>query len=240
MRYEITLTGASPLIMHQDNLAWSERVRAWTKDPKHKGQSVAGDDRSPAWTWLGYAYCDDITGLLHIPSDNLMTVLRDGGKKMPAATGRGSLKVQACAGLAVDAAGWPLEIADVRVLNPDADVPTVERTNWRRIKFAPLAAKLADETDFAAHCEAAEKAGFRLFCKRAKIGSSKHVRVRPIFDAWRCSGTITVTDTALTVAIVQQLLDTAGKLVGLCDWRPGSPQASGRYGTFSATVTRIG
>jgi hypothetical protein len=82
------------------------------------------------------------------------------------------------------------------------------------------------------------RAGFSLFVKRARIGSSKHVRVRPRFDVWTASGTITVLDDTLTPAVMQALLDVSGRLVGLGDWRPSSP-ASGRYGIFTAELSAI-
>lgn len=49
-RYEVTLKGESPLLMHKDNIEFGERIKKWQKDPKNKDLSVAGDDRSPAWT----------------------------------------------------------------------------------------------------------------------------------------------------------------------------------------------
>ena len=39
--------------------------------------------------------------------------------------------------------------------------------------------------------------GFELFAKGAKIGQSKHIRVRPRFNAWSASGTITVFDDSM-------------------------------------------
>ena len=64
-RYEITMTGRSPLIMHRDNLDFAERnVKAWTRIPENKALTQAGDDRTPAWTWIGYLYNDkNVVGL---------------------------------------------------------------------------------------------------------------------------------------------------------------------------------
>ena len=39
---------------------------------------------------------------------------------------------------------------------------------------------------------AAAEHGFMLYVKGAKIGQSKHVRVRPRFDRWSATGTINV------------------------------------------------
>ncbi|MCX7934978.1 MAG: hypothetical protein N3A66_06935, partial [Planctomycetota bacterium] len=57
-QYRVRLTGLSPLLMHQDNLAFSEKVKQWQRDPANRELSMPGDDRSPAWTWLGYVYHD--------------------------------------------------------------------------------------------------------------------------------------------------------------------------------------
>jgi len=78
-RYNIILTGATPLLMHQDNLGWEEYMKTWRLDPANKKLSVAGDDRTPAWKWIGYTYISN--NQIVVPSDNLMTVLREGGKR---------------------------------------------------------------------------------------------------------------------------------------------------------------
>jgi len=65
-QYQVTLKGLTPLLMHSDNLAFSERVTAWQKAPENKANSKAGDDRSPAWTWIGYLYHDG----KHVGSSN--------------------------------------------------------------------------------------------------------------------------------------------------------------------------
>lgn len=75
--YTVTLTGASPLLMHADNRQWAADMEAWTADPENKRSSKAGDDRTPAWRWIGYCYHDGQH--VGIASDNLMTVLREGG-----------------------------------------------------------------------------------------------------------------------------------------------------------------
>jgi hypothetical protein len=213
-RYRIELTGVTPLLMHQDNIQWGERVRAWQKDPANKKYSVAGDDRSPAWTWLGYVYRAD--GLVVMDSDNLMAMLRDAGKKCPAATGKGSLKAATQSGIVVDQIGWPIV------------------TEKGPVKLEVLDA-LKDEQNWAFHTDAANENGFELFVKRARVGPNKHVRVRPRFDKWTAQGSITVLDQSLTKGVIETLFAQGGRFIGLGDWRPGSP-ASGRYGMFTARV----
>ena len=217
-KYHVTLTGESPLLMHRDNIEAGEIARAWSKDPGNKKASVAGDDRTPAWTWLGYCYHDETQ--LVIDADNLMSMLRDGGKKCSAPTGKGSMKSATQSGIMVNEIGWPL-LTEGRPVN------------W------PALAKLSDEEAFEKHVAAAEKAGFSLFCKRARVGTAKHVRVRPRFDKWSAAGTLTVLDDQITTQMLETILRHAGFYVGLCDWRPGSPQAPGQFGRFSVMVKEI-
>ncbi len=214
-RYNVTLHGETPLLLHKDNIAWGERVQAWTKDPMHRKESVPGDDRSPAWTWLGYCYHDgDVVGL---DADNIMSLLRDAGTKVPAAKGRGSMKAQTQSGLLCNEILWPIKVQG-------ATVP------WR-----PLHA-LKDESDFAKHVEVAEARGFELFVKRAKVGNNKHGRVRPRFEGWTASGSLTVLDESINRPLLDSILQIGGLMVGLGDWRPGSPKKPGLFGRFSVEV----
>jgi hypothetical protein len=149
-----------------------------------------------------------------------MTMLRDGGKKCPAPTGKGSLKSQTQSGILVNEIGWPLMV------------------NGSVIPWAPIEAML-NETEFEKHEQLAEQLGFTLFTKRARIGQSKHVRVRPRFDSWSASGTITVLDVQLTEQVLKNVLTHAGFYCGLMDWRPGSPTSPGQFGRFTATLKEI-
>ena len=100
----------------------------------------------------------------------------------------------------------------------------------------PALAALREESDYAAHEAAAVAQGFELFAKAAKVGQSKHVRVRPRFNAWSCSGTITVFDETITAEVLSQILEQAGIYCGLGDWRPSSPSKPGPWGRFRATA----
>jgi hypothetical protein len=214
--YKVELVGTSPLLMHKDNISGCEELKSWQKDPGNKKISTAGDDRTPSWTWLNYLYHDGER--LVIDADNLMSMLRDAGKKCPAAQGKGSLKAQTQSGILVNELGWPLKI------------------NGKEIPMEPLAALKEYETDFPRHEETAKKYGVELFVKRARVGTSKHVRVRPKLMPWAAAGTITVFDDSLTTQVLQRLFDTAGFYVGLCDWRPGSPSSPGQFGRFEAKI----
>lgn len=220
-QYEITLRGLTPLLMHQDNLSFAEKIKAWAKEPENKIHSVAGDDRSPAWTWIGYAYHDGRH--FGLPSDNLMTVLREGGGKVLTGRGKESYKKATQSGLMLDAMQFDL-IVD------DALVPV----DWMQT--------LIGQMDFLAHIDAAEAHGFELLVKRARVGQAKHVRVRPMFRNWTAIGTLTVLDeelSGLTQNTLATILKQAGALCGVGDWRPSSPRASGTFGRFSPEVKPI-
>ena len=190
-RYHVAIKGESHLLIHNDNLDFQTFLKKWQMDPANKGKSTPGDDRTPAFTWIGYLYTS--FGKLVIPSDNLMSMFRDGGKRTP--TGK--------------------------------EVP-----------FEPIK-RLMDNPSYEEHEAAVIPMGFELFAKRATVGTSKHVRVRPRFTEWATEGTITVVDDAITTEILTSILSSAGMYVGLGDWRPGAPKAPGPFGKFTVTVKEI-
>lgn len=215
--YQVKLIGQTDIIMHKDNITFGEKVKAWTKDPANKKISVAGDDRTPPFTWLGYLYIAN--DRVVIDADNIMSMLRDGGKKCPAPTGRGSMKSQTQSGIMCNEIGWPLEVAGNQI-------------------DAKKLMELVEEPEFAKHEEAARNAGFTLFVKRARVGTSKHVRVRPRFENWTASGTLTVVDPTITKDMLQTILTFAGAFCGIGDWRPSSP-TPGQFGRFTAEIKEI-
>ncbi len=75
--YKVDLIGETPLLTHNDNLSWAEKMKAWGLDPANAKSSVAGDDRSPAFRWIGNLYIEN--NKLVIPSDLLMSTLLNGG-----------------------------------------------------------------------------------------------------------------------------------------------------------------
>lgn len=217
-RYNVTLTGETPMMMHRDNIGFSEKIQKWQKDPANKALSQAGDDRSPAWTWIGYLYHDG--RVLGMPSDNLMTMLREGGAKVTK-KGKETYKRYTQSGLIIDQQQFVLSVA-----------------NGEQVKVSDIE-PLIGENDFCAHLEAAERLGFELLVKRAAVGRAKHVRVRPLFRAWTLTGSVTVLDedrSGLTREALQTVFDIGGALCGLGDWRPSSG-ASGTFGRFSARLT---
>jgi len=218
-RYAVTITGLSPMLMHNDNLTWAEVLKRWEMVPANKKASVPGDDRSPAWRWLGNCYHD--SGTLEVPSDNLMTCLREGGKGIPTGKRGATFKAATQSGILVDQAAWPLLVRGKAVA-------------WSELEA------LAEVNDYAAHEAKARELGFELFAKPARVGQSKNVRVRPRFDAWAAAGTVTIIDERITGQVLADILAYAGAFCGLGDWRPSSAlKAPGPFGRFSAEVKRI-
>jgi hypothetical protein len=214
-KYNVTLMGETPLLLHHDNIGWADFLSKWQKDPANKKNSVAGDDRSPAFRWIGNLYVD--AGLVCVPSDNLMTMLREGGAKCPTGKRGATFKRQTQSGLVVDQAAWSILV------------------DGQSVPYAPFKA-LVEEEDFAVHEKAAEDHGFSLFVKRARVGQNKHIRVRPRFDDWALQGTITVLDENITREVLQNIITFAGMYAGLGDWRPSSPRSPGVFGRFTAKV----
>lgn len=217
--YEVTLKGKTPLLMHADNIEWADSMEAWKNSPANKKGSKAGDDRSPAWRWLGSLYHDD--KFIVMPSDNLSRCFMEGGAMVPVPGGKNgkTFKSQSQSGMMTGEAVWPLMVNGKLV-----DAQTI--------------LDLKEENDFAAHKHVCEKHGFMLFVKRAKIGASKHIRVRPRFDNWACTGSIVVWDDQITEDVLRDILEYAGRYKGLGDWRPGG-KTPGPHGMFEATVKAL-
>lgn len=217
--YKITITGLSDLLFHWDNIEWAGEMQKWREDPANKAKSVRGDDRSPACTWLGSLYHDGKH--VAIPNDNLMRCFMEGGAQVPVPGGKNgkTFKAQTQSGMLVVEDYWPLLV------------------NGKTIPVANLLA-LTKEEDFAVHYDTVKAAGFTLLVKRAKIGASKHVRVRPRFTTWSATGTLQVWDEQLKPAALVDILRLAGTNKGLGDWRPSS-RTPGPYGRFEAKISEV-
>lgn len=213
--YLVRIQGATPLLFHYDNIQWAAQMAEWSSDPANKAKSVAGDDRSPAFRWIGCVYHDQ--GKIVLPSDNLMTMLREGGARCPTGKRGATFKRQTQSGMVVDAAGWPMIV------------------NGKTIDFEPIK-DLVHEPDFAKHEAFVRGLGFELFVKRARVGNSKHVRVRPRFNSWAAEGTVTVFDETITQRVLTDIVVHGGMYAGVGDWRPSSPRSPGPFGKFTAEV----
>lgn len=216
--YEVALIGKTPLLMHYDNIEWADFMEAWKSNPENKKGSKAGDDRSPAWRWIGSCYHDG--DHLCIPQANIMRALMEGGAMVPVPGGKmgKTFKSQTQSGMMSALPYWEFYVNG-------------ERINWADIEA------LKDVRDFSEHRRRVQKLGFDLSVKRAKIGTSKHIRVRPIFAApgWRALGKLAVWDEQITTTALAQIIEYAGQYKGLGDWRPGG-KTPGPYGTFEADI----
>jgi hypothetical protein len=200
--------------MHADDVEAASTLDEWRKAPGNKNLTVPGDDRSPGWTWQTYLY-RDADGMVAMPADNVMVALRQAGAKM-------TLKRQTTF-KAITQSGLLLTDETLGFANggkPVACAPFVE----------------ARDEKFAVQKKLVEKAGFELLVKRARVGNSKHVRVRPMFRSWSVTGVIQIMAPEISFESLQMLFDLAGD-VGLCDWRPGC-KTPGRFGMFEAEVTK--
>jgi hypothetical protein len=215
--YNVTLTGKTPLLMHYDNVEWSDFMEEWKSNAANKKTSKAGDDRSPAWRWLGCVYHDGKT--LGIPQANIMRSLMEGGAMVPVPGGKmgKTFKSQTQSGMMSVDPVWTLLV------------------NGKAIAWKDLE-DLKELATFSEHKKGAAELGFELLVKRAKIGQSKHVRVRPQFAAgWQAVGSLAVWDEQIDKRALGQILEYAGQYKGLCDWRPGG-RTPGPYGTFEAKI----
>lgn len=215
-RASFELTGEMPLLMHWDNIDGGDELKAWRQASENKNQSTPGDDRSPPWTWHTYLYTDGERVVM--PSDNIMSALMNGGTQI-------ILKKQ----------------KTYKELSQSGILIASEHCQFRFDGDRELTqAQLAELRDmpFAQQSEAARKMGFRLFCKRAKIGQAKHVRVRPRFETWTVRGELTVVSPDISFEVLERIFTYAGKS-GLCDWRPSSPKRPGPYGMFTSVVKKL-
>ncbi len=220
MKVEFQLTGLTALLFHADDIEQSDELTEWRKDSKNKNVSKPGDDRSPAWTWLTYLYTDGEK--LVWPSYNLSVGLRQAGAQILMPNKRGkTFKEVAVSGIQ----------------------PTSEflefTSGGKSIDVTPFAKLRENDAPFNKHIDAARSAGFRLFSKRAKIGSSKHVRVRARFDQWEMRGSVVITATdVITMDRLQELFEIAGR-GGQGDWRPAC-RTPGPFGQFTAKLKKVG
>lgn len=227
-QFKVTLTGLTDLLMHNDDPDFKESLDKWRKDPANKSMSINGDDRSPAWTWMGYLYSSvEEPFYVGIPSDNLMTMLRQAGSKIQY-KGQETYKRQTQAGIMVD--------------QDQFDLYTYKGT---RVSYRDIYENLMGVSDpqrFKEHQEYALDNGFELFRKNATVMNKKHMRVRPRFRDWTAVGMITLIDpeqTGLNQSVLQKILNQGGTMVGLGDWRPSANLCPGSFGKFEAHIEKM-
>ena len=65
-----------------------------------------------------------------------------------------------------------------------------------------------------------------------KVGQAKVMRTRPKLAEWSASTVIEFDETQVTLSDVTEIIEDAGRMVGVGDWRP-------KYGRFDATVELV-
>lgn len=215
-QYKFTLTGISPLILHNNNIEERDRLEAVRK--RMKG-GKAGDDRSPADSWKGYLYFSEETGNVCITNEMLLACLLIGGGKVKV-SGKETLKSHSQR-IMFDKMDYDLTVNDTLVKKSKVD---------------------AIKGEFTEQSNACRDLGFMLLVKPCTVGTSKHIRVRPKFGAgWELSGQFEIEEDdagVLGLSSLRELFTVCGRMVGLGDWRPSSPKRPGQYGRFTATVER--
>lgn len=209
--FNFKLVGHQPQLMHADDIDAADELSEWRKAPENKNQSRAGDDRSPPWTWQTYLYHDGEH--IAMPSANIMVALRTAGTQLILKKQK-TYKELTQSGLAIMSeycrfmvGGKPLPLSKIQALRG---------------------------LSFAEQSKAVQKMGFSLYAKRAKVGQSKHIRVRPRFDDWSVEGQIHVMSPDISEETLRTIFDIAGRC-GLGDWRPAC-KTPGPFGMFVAQL----
>lgn len=217
MLINFKLTGLTPLLIHADDVEATDSISAWRKSHENREISKAGDDRSPAWTWITYLYTDGKQ--LVIPADVVSAALRSAAVEIKTGKGNKNYKALSQSGMLIVQPTMPLLV------------------NGDPISFAPIEALLEDN-HFENHKTLARELGFELFVKRAKVNQSKHVRVRARIENWSLEGQVKVISPNIPFEVVVQMFDIAGPTKGMLDWRPSSPKSPGPFGCFSSEVSK--
>ena len=220
MQVDFTLQGATPLLMHYDSVEWADVMASWRIDPANKARSVARDDRSPWWTWIGYLYHDGKH--VSMPAQNIMACLLKAGGQVVMKR-QTTYKSLTQSGLFIHTEHCKFFCAD------------------RQIEFAPILSAMEDaDFEFKAAQGLAKENGFLLDVRRGSVGSSKHIRVRPRFDDWRVDGRMEViADADIKLPTLKTIFEIAGSRMGLCDWRPSAPKKPGPYGRFTVDLKKV-
>jgi hypothetical protein len=216
--YAVHLESKTGLLMHADNLEWKAKIERWQHDPKNKGKSIAGDDRSPAWLWIGCLYHDG--NVIAIPQDMVMSSLMGAGAEVnEPKPSKKTFKARTQSGMVSPEQFWPLLV------------------NGAPIPMKDVLALVGNE-DFHHHLDVVQRLGFALDIRRVRVGMSKHVRVRPIFSTWAARGVMTAWDDALTTSVLEQIFEIAGDRKGIGEWRPSS-RTPGPFGRFKVTLEEV-
>lgn len=213
------LTGITEMLMHYDDVLASDMLCKARDAVKrnNKAEFSAGDDRCPADTWKTYLYNDG--DRVCIPYGNLQSCIISAGSKLTY-NKQTSFK----------------KVLPGSVMFDEAFIE-FRAANGKQLKLSEVNAVSGT---FAEQVEAVKKLGFSLDVRRAAVGTSKHVRVRPKFaPGWKMLGTLSVVDDRVTLQNLKDIFTMAGLYVGIGDWRPDSPKKPGTFGRFAADVKAI-
>lgn len=205
--------------MHKDDVNFSDDVRRWLDNPENKDKKVPGDDRVPAWTWMGGLHHDD--KVVVIPQEAIRGVLKEAGAQVPVPKAKRGLTFKSLtqSGITV--------VEDFTLL----------------IKGKPVSLDslrpLLEEEDLSKHTKTVGELGFYLDVRPCKVNGKRHVRVRARFDQWSASGVLEVDDDLITEEKLGEILHIAGVKKGLLDWRPGAKQSPGPFGKFLPKLKRV-
>jgi len=216
--YRVTITGASPLIVHQDDVMWADQVNAVRSAIKEKDKAnfAAGDDRCPPDGWKGLLYSDGQH--VAMSADNLRASIRKAAAKIEL-KGKETFMRLSQSGILFVEPFYPLLINGGNQIT-QTQINAITGT-------------------FKEQYDAVRKLGFQLFVKRAVVGMNKHVRVRPRFDDWGLLVEFRVVDEQITASVLADIWRIAGQRIGLGDWRPGAPRSPGAYGLYRTELTAI-
>lgn len=209
--YDFTLTGVFPVLFHSDIPEKADLYEQWLKSPEARS-TPKGDDRFPAWKWTTYVPTDE--EMAAFSNNDVMAAIKNGAKKV-VLRGNESYLRAATTGIYV----------------------STEHCRWEGPK-GPLTIefmqKIATLT-FAEQSKAIQKLGGTLHVARVPVnnGKSKHIRVRAKFDQWIVRGQMTVNHDIVPSDKLKEIMENAGRLGGLGDYRPSS-RKPGVYGQFDA------
>lgn len=215
--FSFEITGSTPLIMHADNIPWADQMTEWKKKSKDAKSSPAGDDRHPAYRWIG-CLCNNGVHV-GIPSNYMTTCLMKAASRVSTGSRNKTFKTESVAMMGFNDELFPI-------------VTKAGEVRWEDV------VPMVNEPEFSEHQSFASKHGFELHICRASVGASKHIRVRPKFNSWKFAGTLWVDNDSLASSL-PEIFEMAGNVVGLGDWRPSAPKKPGPYGRFSATIKEI-
>ena len=68
------------------------------------------------------------------------------------------------------------------------------------------------------------------------MGSNKDLRYRPIIHDWECEFDLEFFPSMITMESIINLINAAGQLNGIGEWRPSAPKASGQWGRYQVTT----